>query len=253
MKLSILVPVRNEGVNLKVFIKVLETMLEIEHEVLVIYDSPDDDSIPVVAALQKKYSNVRPVHNTAGRGVVNAIKTGVRESVGDVILITVCDEAGVVFVFDDMLALIQEGCDFVSGTRYAHGGRRLGGSWIGGRLSRLANRLLRILSRSALTDATTGLKMLRRAAFEQLHLEARPIGWAVTFEMALKAQLAGLKLGEVPVVSVDRIYGGKSTFRLGPWFKEYARWFLWSIKTLPRVSREQRNAVRIRIPSTTAI
>ena len=54
--------------------------------------------------------------------------------------------------------------------------------------------------------------MFRPELFEQLHLEARPIGWAVAFEMGIKAQLAGLKLGEVPIVSIDRLYGGKSTF-----------------------------------------
>ena len=151
-----------------------------------------------------------------------------------------------------MLALIDQGCEFVSGTRYAHGGRRLGGSWIGGLLSRLANRWLNLVSGSLLTDTTTGLKMFRRSIFEQLHLEANPIGWAVTFEMALKAQLAGLKLGEVPVISIDRLYGGKSTFQLGPWFREYFRWFLSGAIYIRRIPKARRGSVLVRIPSTTA-
>jgi len=251
-KLSILIPVRNEGMNLKIFIKVLETMVEVPHEVLVIYDEARDDSLPVVADLRKDYPNIRSVHNTLGRGVINAIRAGVNASSGEVVLITVCDETGIVLVFEDMLALIDQGCEFVSGTRYAHGGRRLGGSWIGGRLSYMANRLLNLISGSALTDTTTGLKMFRRSVFDQLHLEAKPIGWAVTFEMALKAQLAGLKLGEVPIISIDRLYGGKSTFQLGPWLKEYLRWFMWGVINLSRIPKEQRGVVLVRIPSTTA-
>ena len=29
---------------------------------------------------------------------------------------------------------------------------------------------------------------------------------------------------------VDRLFGGSSTFKLGPWFKEYLKWFFWGIK-----------------------
>ena len=43
----------------------------------------------------------------------------------------------------------------------------------------------------------------------------------------MKAQLAGFRLGEVPIISVDRLYGGTSTFKLGPWVIEYLRWFVW--------------------------
>ena len=145
-------------------------------------------------------------------------------------LIFAADEVGPVLAIDDMIALMDQGCDFVSCTRYAHGGRRLGGSLIGGVLSRLANWLFCRLSGCRLTDATTGIKMFRPELFEQLDLEARPIGWAVTFEMAIKAQLAGLTLGEVPIVSIDRLYGGKSTFVLGPWVSEYLRWFMWGLR-----------------------
>src|SRR4029077_7375635 len=120
--------------------------------------------------------------------------------------------------------------------------------------SRSANRIFRHLSGCRLTDATTGIKMFTREVFDSLHLEARPVGWAVAFEMAIKAQLAGLRLGEVPIVSIDRLYGGKSTFRLGAWTAEYLRWFIWGCRNLRRVPRRDRPTVRVRsaaaFPST---
>lgn len=134
----------------------------------------------------------------------------------------------------DMVALIRDGCDFVSCTRYAHGGRRLGGSLVGGALSRIANRVFHRLAGSVFTDATTGIKMFRRAVFKDLAPTSRPVGWAVTFELAIKAQMLGLRLGEVPIVATDRLYGGTSTFRLGPWFREYLRLFLWGARELHR-------------------
>lgn len=249
-RLSILLPVRNEGINLHVMLKMLRGMVEVPHEVLVIYDRPDDDSVPVVDKLQHAYPYLRGVLNTIGPGVVNAIRAGVAAARGELVLIFAADEVGPVMAIDDMLALADRGCEFVSCTRYARGGRRLGGSVVGGLLSRTANRLFHLLAGSALSDSTTGIKMFRRDLFERLDLQSRPIGWAVTFEMAMKAEAAGVRMGEVPIISIDRLYGGKSTFRLGPWVWEYLRWFLWGARELrrtkarPRVLVPERPALR---------
>jgi dolichol-phosphate mannosyltransferase len=245
MQVSILLPVRNEGINLKIMLKILRAVLEIPHEVLVICDQLDDTSIPVVRSMEGEYSNLRLIYNQLGRGVTNAIRAGVQAALGEYVLIFAADEVGPVMAIEDMLALMEEGCDFVSCTRYAYGGRRLGGSAIGQVLSRIANRLFHALSGCVLTDATTGIKLMRRSVFNQLHLEARPVGWAVAFEMSMKAQLAGFKLGEVPIISVDRLYGGKSSFRPGPWTLEYLRWFWWGTLRL-RKNPMKRNAVAIR-------
>ena len=246
---SILLPVRNEGINLRIMVKLLKAVVEVPHELLIVHDSGDDDSIPIIQGMQSDYSNLRLVHNQMGRGVVNAIRAGVNAAVGDYILLFAADEVGPVLAIEDMLALMQDGCDMVSCSRYAHGGRRLGGSVIGGFLSRLANRIFHGLAGCVFSDATTGIKMFRRKLFPTLNLEARPIGWAVTFEMAMKAQLGGWKLGEVPVISIDRLYGGKSTFRLGPWTAEYLRWFMWGVRNLRKVPPSQRPVVRVRAAS----
>jgi dolichol-phosphate mannosyltransferase len=245
--LSILLPVLNEGINLRIMLKILRATVSVAHEVLVVCDSLDDDSIPVVEAMQPEYPNLHLVHNTLGRGVVNAIRAGVAHARGDTILIFAADEVGPVLAIDDMLELMRSGAEFVSCTRYAHGGRRLGGSLIGGALSRTANRLFHRLAGSSLTDSTTGIKMFRRTDFERLNLQSRPIGWAVTYEMAIKAQLAGLRLGEVPIVSIDRLYGGASTFRLGPWVGEYLRWFVWGAQRLRTAGKPA--PVDVRIPA----
>jgi len=247
--LSILLPVRNEGINLRIMVKLLKAVVEVPHEILIVYDFPEDDSIPVVRAMQDDYANLHLVHNQKGRGVVNAIRAGVETAVGDYVLIFAADEVGPLLAIEDMLTLMREGCDLVSCSRYAHGGRRLGGSVIGGALSRIANRAFHRIAGCVLSDATTGIKLFRRSMFSALSLEARPVGWAVTFEIAMKAQFAGWKLGEVPVISIDRLYGGKSTFRLGPWTGEYLRWFFWGCKHLRRVPPSNRPVVRVRAAS----
>lgn len=232
LKLSILLPVRNEGMNLKIMLKILRAVVEVPHEILVVHDDFEDGSLDILQAVQSDYPNMRVIHNNLGRGVINAIRTGVWAACGEYILIFAADEVGPVLSIDDMLKLMDQGCEFVSCTRYAHGGRRLGGSFIGGVFSRLANYLFHRITASVLTDSTTGIKMFRREIFESFKLESRPVGWVVAFEMAMKAQMAGLSIGEVPIVSIDRLYGGKSSFRLGTWSYEYLRWFLWGVKNL---------------------
>ena len=213
--LTILLPVRNEEMNLRVMLRIIRSVLDYPHEVLVIYDTPDDRSIPVVKEAQVAYPGLRLVHNQLGRGVINAIRAGVAEARAPIVHMLCADDTGPVLVVDDMLALMREGCDFVSCTRYAHGGRRLGGSLLGGMLSRIANWLFHYIVRSPFTDATTGGKMFLKAVFPRLALESRPIGWAFAFEMAIKAQSLDLRLGEVPLVgffcngeiSHNRLYG----------------------------------------------
>lgn len=249
LTLTILLPVRNEGINLKIMLKILRAVVAEDHEVLVVVDSIDDTSLEVVHKISVAYPRLRTIHNQLGRGVVNAIRAGVAAAEGKYILIFAADEVGPVLAIEDMLYLMREKrCDFVSCTRYAHGGRRLGGSLIGGILSRIANKLFHALSGSPFTDATTGIKMFRKDIFERLDLQCNPIGWAVAFEMAIKAQHAELKLGEVPIVSIDRLYGGQSTFRTMPWVKEYTRWFLWGMKESIKRKSRRTPAIEVLVP-----
>lgn len=244
--LSILLPVRNEVLNLRVMLRILNAALAVPHEILVIFDDEKDASIAVVEEARRSFPGVRPVLNTAGKGVAFAIRSGVAAATGERILLFAADEVGPVLAVDDMLALMDEGAEFVSATRYAYGGRRLGGSMIGHALSRIANWLLIHASGTGLSDSTTGIKMFRRSDFPALSRDAKSVGWAIAFEMAINAHLFGLSLGEVPIISIDRLFGGQSTFRLIPWVLGYFGYFATAMTRLPR---SRRPAVKIRIPA----
>ena len=91
--------------------------------------------------------------------------------------------------------------------------------------------------------------MFRKSLFDEIELDARPAGWAVAFELSIKAQLQDYKVGEVPVISIDRLFGGESTFKLGPWFVEYLRWFIWGIKTAKLMRRKKIEPAMVRLPN----
>jgi len=91
--------------------------------------------------------------------------------------------------------------------------------------------------------------MFRKNIFSELELEAQPVGWAVAFEMAIKAQYLGLKLGEVPIVSIDRLYGGESTFKLGPWVSEYSKWFAYGMSKRQLLNKNSAQQTQVKIPA----
>lgn len=230
--LSIVMPVRNDGINLRTIVKIIEALVTTRHEIIVVYDSPDDDAIPAVAELQKQFTDLFPVHNTRGRGVVKALTAGIEIARGEYVVTYAADDIGPALILDKMVALMDTGCDYLNMTRYERGGRCFGGSVVEKILSRTANKSFQYFSASVFTDCTMGFKMFRRSIFPAFELSNRHAGWSFAFEMAIKAQLLGVRVGEVPVVSINRPYEGKSTLNLREWVKAYLRWYLYGVRRL---------------------
>lgn len=229
-KLSIVIPVFNEGENLKVILKVLKALVDTDHEVLIVHDIPDDTSIPVVQDLQKKYLGLQLVYNQRGRGVINAVKEGVACARGEHVLITTADDIGPLASIDSMVKMMDDGCDFINGSRRISGGKNFGGAFLGTLISTVANNLFYVLAGSVFTDPTLGIKMFRKETFDQINFQAKPVGWTFSFEWAIKVQTLDIRLGEHPIVSVNRAYAGQSSLKVVAWCKEYIKWFFWGIK-----------------------
>ncbi len=235
-KLSIILPVFNEKESLAVMVRLLKSTLKFDNEILIVYDDENDNSVVEAKNLENQLSDVRAIYNDTKRGVRFAVDKGIKESKYDVIFITVVDEIFPIIAIDNMINLIEkDGYDFVSGTRYSKGGLRLGGSFIASFLSRIANKLFCIFTNFPLSDCTTGIKMMKKNVWNSIELESRPIGWAFAFELSIKAYLKKFKITEVPLKSVDRLFGGSSTFKSIPWIKEYLKWFFWGIKKVRKL------------------
>jgi dolichol-phosphate mannosyltransferase len=226
-------PVRNDAPSVNVMARILSVMIEVPCELIVVYDDPDDTAVPVLDSLMPSLGNLRGLLNRRGRGAFNAVAAGVEAAHGRYVMLYAADEIGPVLAIATMLRLMEQGCEFISATRYRAGGRRYGGSAIGHILSYTANKMFGLLSCSALSDCTTGIKMFRRELFDKFELSDAGSGWSFAFEMAVQAQLMSLKLGEVSIVSIDRLFGGTSTFVLGAWLMSYLRWFLYGVRKLP--------------------
>lgn len=59
-----------------------------------------------------------------------------------------------------------------------------------------------------LTDSINGYRAIRKRSFERLHLDAQ--GFAIEFQMSIRAVKLGMRIAEIPTREGDRI-GGQST------------------------------------------
>ena len=228
MTLSILVPVRNEGANLEIFVKMLEAFVETPHEILIIHDTKNDNSIDVVKRLSDKYNSLRLIHNTRGGGIPNAFKSGVEAAKYDCLMMLVADDIGFVFSVEEMISLMDKGYDLVHGSRMLPGSKTINRSFLHSMLVKFGNKIFRFISGFPLTDPTLGIKVFRKSKLRELNLTAKPVGWAILYELALKSQIHNWRVAEVPVITINRLFGGESTFSYR-WLKEYGKWFFWGI------------------------
>lgn len=233
MSLTIILPIHNEKESLPIMIRLLNSTLKIEHEIIAVYEDDMDNAKSIGQELMKEIEEFKIIKNKYERGVRFSIQTGIDIAKYDTIFITAVDE---IFPIISIEAMYQEifikNFDFVSGTRYSKGGARLGGSIIGSFLSRLSNFIFNKLTKSQLTDFTTGIKMMKKQVWNSIEFNSKPIGWAFAFELSIKAITANYKVCEIPFKSVDRLFGGKSTFKVGAWTLEYLKWFFYGILKL---------------------
>jgi glycosyltransferase involved in cell wall biosynthesis len=221
--ISIVAPVYQEAGNIEGFLRDLEREVTESHEVLIVYDFPEDNTLPVVMAMQPPCSAVRLIHNTLGRGVLNALKAGFQASRGDVVIVMMADRSDEPKDVPAMARAIRDGADVVAGSRYATGGRQDGGPLLKRTLSRMAGVSLHYLAGLPIRDATNNFRAYSRRVIEELPIEGAA-SFALALELTLKAHWRGWRINEVPTVWRDRM-AGKSRFRLFAWLPHYLRWY----------------------------
>jgi len=226
--ISLVVPVFNEAENIQAFLRDVESSVGEEHETLLVYDFPEDTTLPAVAALQPPCPSVRLVHNTLGRGVLNALKAGLAASKGDVTVVMMADCSDDARDVAPMAKLIRGGADVVAGSRYVRGGRQEGGPLLKRTLSRLAGMSLHYMAGLPIHDATNNFRAYSRRVVEQIPIESAA-GFSVAMELTLKAHWKGWRVAEVPTTWRDRT-AGASRFRLWAWLPHYLRWYRMALR-----------------------
>jgi dolichol-phosphate mannosyltransferase len=227
-KISLVVPVFNEAENIQLFLRDLEAALHEPHETLIVYDFPEDNTLAAVAAMTPASPNVRLIHNTLGKGVLNALKAGFQASEGDVAIVMMADRSDEPKDVAGMAKLVREGADVVAGSRYVRGGKQIGGPRLKRLLSWMAGISLHYFAGLPIHDATNNFRAYSRRVIEQIPVEGQ-VSFALALELTLKAHWRGWKLAEVPTTWRDRT-AGQSRFKLFAWLPHYLHWYLLAMR-----------------------
>jgi dolichol-phosphate mannosyltransferase len=222
--LSVVIPVYNEGENV---VPTLRGVVERTHmrplEVLVVHDFEEDTTVPVVKRLQAEMPELRLLRNTLGRGVLNAMKSGLRAARAQYVVVTMGDGSDDSNDIDAMYELAKGGAEVVAGSRYMRGGRQLGGPLLKRTMSRTAGLSLHWLGGVPVHDATSNFRLYSKRLLNQVTIESTG-GFELGIELTVKAHLLGMRVAEVPTTWRDRT-AGTSRFRLWQWLPRYLKWY----------------------------
>ena len=220
---SLVVPVYNEAENILPLLEGLRSAVSDQHETLLVYDFEEDTTLTPARAFAAGYPELRLVRNDLGKGVLKAMRAGLEAARGDVMVIVMADLADDITQIDDMAALVRSGAGVVAGSRYARGGRQIGGPPLKRTLSRLAGLSLRWLTRIGTHDATNNFKAYSPALLSRVGIEST-MGFELALELTTKAHLAGFRIDEIPTTWRDRT-AGESRFRVFAWMPGYLKWY----------------------------
>jgi glycosyltransferase involved in cell wall biosynthesis len=217
-------PVFNEGEAVEPVLRSLSDFVQTPREILVVWDFDGDTTKPVVERLAPEIPGLRGVRNDLGRGVLNAMKSGIAEAKGDYILISMADGSDEPHLIDQMVALARRGADVVAGSRYMRGGAQVGGPPLKRLMSRTAGLTLHWIGGVPTHDATNNFKLYSRRFLDSVKIESQG-GFELAIELTVKAALAGRTIVELPTTWRDRT-AGQSNFKMRAWLPRYLRWYL---------------------------
>jgi glycosyltransferase involved in cell wall biosynthesis len=202
MKLSVIIPVYNEVKTIHEIIKRVQATGLVD-EILAIDDGSTDGSRDILAELDHT-DTVKVIYHEKNQGKGKAVRTGIENASGDLILIQDADLEYDPREYASLLKPVQEGiADVVYGSRFLGAGRRPVLFW-----NMVANKILtlvtNILYNNILTDMETGYKLFRREIVRDMTLHAR--GFEFEPEFTAKVLKSKARIYEIPITFNPRDY-----------------------------------------------
>lgn len=209
VNILVVVPTYNERDNLPVLARGI--LAHSGYRLLVVDDASPDGTGQVADGLAAQYAGrVEVMHRTGPRGLGRSYVDGLRHALKS--------GASLIFQMDadlshgpEYLPALAEAAadhDVVIGSRYLTGVSVV--NWPLHRifLSAFANRYVRAVTRVSATDCTSGFRCWRREALARLPLDSMVSnGYAFIVEMLFEASRHGCRIGEVPIIFIERRQG----------------------------------------------
>lgn len=208
---TVVVPTYREAENLPHLIDRIAAVRrahDLDIDLLIMDDNSRDGSAEMVQARPEPW--VRLIVRTSNHGLSQAVLDGMRRASHEVLVCMDADLSHPAEAIPAMLAKLEEGADFVVGSRYAEGGSTAHDwgffRWLNSRVATLLARPL-----TSVRDPMAGFFALRRSTFERGG-DFNPVGYKIGLELMVKCGCE--RVVEIPIHFEDRRFGeSKLTLR----------------------------------------
>ena len=201
--LSVVIPVFNEEPTIADVIKHLKITLQavgLKYELIVVDDCSADKSLEVSRNHDARvYSLIRHM----GKGY--ALRACFAKAKGEIIATIDSDGSHRPEELPLLLTpILQDQSDFVIGSRYLNdkptSAIRLNATGV-----RLFNALIKVFTRTEVTDSQSGYRVMRSKILQNLQLKSG--GYEIESEMLVRTSRRGFRVKEVPITFEQRTYG----------------------------------------------
>ncbi|MCP3931229.1 MAG: glycosyltransferase family 2 protein [Bacteroidetes bacterium] len=202
MKLSIIIPVYNEEGGIEATIDELERYMKdysgcSRWELILVNDGSSDSTLKVINSIKqtKPWLKIVDLVNNFGRG--KALRRGLEESTGDIIVSLDADLSYAPNHIERMVEkLVNNNADLVLASAYGSGGTVKSVPFIRLWISRLGNMILSFMYGENITVLTCIARAYRKTFIERLDLHSN--NKDIHLEILYKAKMLGAKILEVP-------------------------------------------------------
>lgn len=222
-RVSIVIPAYNETESIVPTLERIADAVSVSHEILVVVDSPDDTTIPVLASHAEQFPTARCVVQDYGRGPANAIRFGIDVADAPCVVVTMADGSDDPQAIDDLVRLVERGCVIAAASRYMPGGQQIGGPRLKKLMSQSAGTSLHLFAGVGTRDATNSFKAYSTEFVRGVGIESRD-GFEIGIELVAKARRLRQPIAEIPTIWLDRD-AGVSNFQLRKWLPKYLKWY----------------------------
>lgn len=209
LELSVIMPCRNEKSTVGVCVDEAFSFMQshnISGEVLVVDNASKDDSASLAAAHGARVIAEKEV------GYGKAIRTGIANSRGRILIIGDCDTTYDMFHLEQIYEVLADGgCDMVIGNRYAGGMEQGSMPWLHRWGVRFLSCMGRLRFHTDVYDFHCGLRGIRREAVKILSFHTKGMEFAT--EMIAEAAVNKLCIMQIPVTLRKCKYHRKSKLR----------------------------------------
>jgi len=215
MDLSIVIPMFDEAENVEATIGQVEQALasfQGTYEIIAVNDGSFDNTLEILERVASQNEKVRVVSflKNFGRGM--ALRTGFKESKGEIVVSIDADLSYDPHYILDLVKTLRadQNIDFVLASPYMPGGGVKNVPLLRLWISKLGNKILRLAMPNRIYTSTGIFRAYRRKVLESLELESD--GKEIHLEILSKAIALGFRVKEIPVVLTNR-KKGRSKFK----------------------------------------